>query len=153
MVTMFSLKVVQDPRLHFRRKKIPKKISASWVFQKNFSKAIFDGFSNSIPYITELRLNTGSMVSQIVQAFRRPHFNSKMTSNFFSYLFFGQKRKKMSKIFFSFVAHFSQTDKRYRIHSLSRKNKHRCRLLFGPTKFPSSSMTLSFCCQKYLNFL
>ena len=35
--TMFSLIVAQDPRLHFRRKKISKKNSASWFFfQKNF---------------------------------------------------------------------------------------------------------------------
>ena len=39
---MFLLKIAQDPRLHFRRKKFPKKIRLRGFFQENFRKnAIF----------------------------------------------------------------------------------------------------------------
>ena len=35
---MFLLKVAQDPGLHFRRKKFPKKIRLRGFFQENFGK-------------------------------------------------------------------------------------------------------------------
>ena len=38
MVTMFSLKVAQDPRLHFRRKKFSKKIRLHGFFSKEIFK-------------------------------------------------------------------------------------------------------------------
>ena len=40
--TMFSLKVAQDPRLHFRRKTFSKKNSASWVVSERiFEQTLF----------------------------------------------------------------------------------------------------------------
>ena len=43
MDTMFALKIAQDPRLHFRRKKHKKiRNSASWLFvQRSFEKRNF----------------------------------------------------------------------------------------------------------------
>ena len=105
--TMFPLKVAQVPGLHFRRKK-----SASWFFfkKKFWKNAIFDCFLCLIPYFSEPGLNTGSMVSCNLQAFPRLHFRLKLASNFLSDLVFCAKKwmKKMSKNFFSFVAHISQ---------------------------------------------
>ena len=92
---MFSLKVAQDPRLHFRRKKFPKK----------------KYFSSLIPYISELRPNTGSMFSQIVQAFYRLHFGLKTTSKFFSYWMFSGKKEDenfFEKIFLIRSSYFSK---------------------------------------------
>ena len=67
---MFSLKVAHDPRLHIRRKNFRKKFRFHGFFLKRiFEKTLFLTFLYSIPYITELKLNTGSMVSYIVEAF------------------------------------------------------------------------------------
>ena len=109
--TLFSLKVAQDPRLQFRRKKIRKKFGFMVFFEKKFWKnAIFDCFLCLIPYFSEPGPNTVSMVSCNLQAFHRLHFRSKLASKFFSDLVFWAKKwiKKMSKNFFSFVAHISQ---------------------------------------------
>ena len=91
---MFSLKVAQDPRLHFRRKKFFKKFRLHGFFSKEVLKnAFFDNFSSLISYISELRPNTMSMVSYIVQAFYRLHFRLRITSkNFFILGVFWQKR-------------------------------------------------------------
>ena len=112
MDTMFSLKVAQDPRLHFRRKKFSKeKFGFMGFFQKKFWKnAIFDNFSSLISYISKLRPNTMSMVSWIVQAFYRLHFGLKWRQKFFhTRCFWAKKRtKNFSKNLFSFQAHISQ---------------------------------------------
>ena len=109
--TMFPLKVAQVPGLHFRWKKISKKIGFMVFFKKTFWKnAIFECFLCLIPYFSEPGPNTGSMVSCNLQAFHRLHFRLKLASKFFSDLVFWAKKwmKKMSEIFFSFVALFSQ---------------------------------------------
>ena len=154
--TMFSLKVAQDPRLHFRRKKFPKKFGFMGFFPKEFLKnAIFAYFSYLIPYVSKLRPNTGSMFSLIVQAFHRLHFGRKTTSIFFSYLvFFG---KKEDKKFFENIflirrtSYFSKLIKDTET-VLFWEEQHISWLIFGPTKLPSSSMTPSFFCQKKLQF-
>ena len=149
--TKFSLQIAQDPRLQFRRKRFWKKIGFMGFFQKNFWKnAFFDCFSSLIPYISELRANTVSMVSQIVQAFYRLHFRIKITSKIFSYLvFLGKKEdwKFFEKFFLIRSSYFSKLIKD-RETVLFREEQLRLRLFFGPTKLPSSSMTPSFFCQK-----
>ena len=53
-----------DPRLHFWRESFRKKFGFMGFFQKNFWKnAISDYFSSLIHFISELRPNTGSMIS------------------------------------------------------------------------------------------
>ena len=92
--TMFRLKVAQDPGLHFRRKNFSKKSRLHGFFKKKFWKnANFDCFSCLIPYFSQPRPNTESMVSYMVQAFHRLHFRLKMASKiFFRLSFFGQKK-------------------------------------------------------------
>ena len=152
--TMFSLKVAQDPRPHFCREKFSKKTRFHGFFQKKFWKnANFDNFSSLMSYISELRPNTMSMVSYIVQAFYRLHFGLKMTL-FFSYsVFLGKKEDKnfFEKIFLIPSSYFSKLIKDTET-VFFREEQHRYRLLFGPTKLPSSSMTPSFFCQKNFNF-
>ena len=64
MGTMFSLKIAQDPRLYFRRKHFLKKFDFMVFLQRSLEKkGIFECFSYLIPYISELRLNTRSIVS------------------------------------------------------------------------------------------
>ena len=120
---MFSLKVAQDPRLPFHRKKFSKKFGFMVFFSKKFLKnAISDNFL--ISYISELKPNTMSMVSYIVQAFYRLHFGLQKTSKFFFILgVFGQKRGQQffRKNFSHSKLIFLKTNKRYRNCSLSRK--------------------------------
>ena len=58
-------------------------------------------FSSLIQYISDLRINTGTMVSQIVQAFHRLGVSLKMASICFVVGFFGQTRddKNVEKFF------------------------------------------------------
>ena len=123
--TMFPLKVAQVPGLHFRWKKNSKKNRLHVFFKKKFWKnAFFYCFLCLIPYFSELRPNTMSMVSYIVQAFYRLHFGLKMTSKFFSYLVFLGKKEDtefFEKIFLIPSSFFLKTDKRYRNRSLSRR--------------------------------
>ena len=131
------------------------KNSASWFFQKeDLKKRYFWLFLCLIPYFSELRPNTMSMVSYIVQAFYRLPFGLKMTSKFLSYsVFLGKKEdtKFFEKFFLIPSSFFSKLIKDTEI-ALFREEQHRYRLLFGPTKLPSSSMTPSFFCQKNFNF-
>ena len=95
----------------FSSKKNWKKFGFMVFFKKKFWKnAIFDCFLCLIPYFSEPGPNTGSMVSCNLQTFHWLHFRLKLASKFFSDLVFWAKKwmKKMSKIFFSFVAHISQ---------------------------------------------
>ena len=121
---MFSLKNAQDPRLHFRRKKFFKKTRLHGFFSKEVLKnAFFDNFSSLISYISELRPNTMSMVSYIVQAFYRLHFRLRITSKIFSYsVFFGKKgdKKFFEKFFLIPSSYFSKLIKDTEI-ALSRR--------------------------------
>ena len=124
-------------------------------FQKKFWKnALFDNFSSLISYISKLRPNTMSMVSWIVQAFYRLHFGLKMTSKVFSYsVFLGKKEDKkfFEKSFLIPSSYFSKLMKDTET-VLFREKQHRYRLLLGPTKLLSSSMTPSFFCQINFHF-
>ena len=73
-----------------------------------------------------------------------------MTSNLFSYLVFLSKKedkKFFEKFFLICSSYFSKLIKDTET-VLFREEQHKYRLLFGPTKLPSSSMTRSFFCQK-----
>ena len=89
-------------RLHYRRKKLSKNFGIM-IFQKEFLKrTVFDCFLLSSHYISELRPNTGSMVSYNVHAFHRLFFWPKNDVEYFPYLvlFWASKRwKKCRKIF------------------------------------------------------
>ena len=113
---MFSLKVAQDPWLHF----FGKYFTVSHIFGKMFhgfleenlrKHVIFNCFWFSILYISE--------PDQIQSRwFHRLPFSQKMSKKF-SYLVFSGKKemKKKSKIFSHSYLIFLKTDKRYRNHS------------------------------------
>ena len=80
------------------------------------------------------------MVSLIAQAFHMVHFSLKVTSIFFVFSFFGGKRAlKMSNIFLFCSSYFSKLMKDTKI-IFPQDKEQGCRLVFAPTKFPSSSM-------------
>ena len=64
-----------------------------------FLQRSFECFSSLIPYTSEPRKNTVSMVSQMVQAFCMLHFSLKWRQNFFVLVFWAKKRNKMSELF------------------------------------------------------
>ena len=109
--TMFSLKVAQDPRLHFRRQKIEENL-ASWVFfRRIFEKTLFLAvFFCLIPYFSEPRPDTEFMVSILYKRFICCYtFAKKWRQKFFWDLVFWEKKGwKKCRFFFSFVAHISQ---------------------------------------------
>ena len=147
--TMFPLKIAQVPGLHFRWKKIRKKIGFLVFFEKKFWKnAIFDCFLCLIPYFSEPGQNTGSMVSCSLQAFYRLHFRSKLASKFFSDLVFWAKKwmkKNVEKFFLICSSYFSKLTKDTET-ILPQDKQQGCKLGFAPTKFLSSRMTRSFFC-------
>ena len=134
--TMFPLKIAQVPGLHFRRKKISKKIRLHGFFKKKFWKnAIFDYFLCLNPYFSEPGSNTGSMVLCNLQAFHRLHFRSKLASNFFSdFVFWAKKwmKKNVEKFFLICSSNFSKLTKDTET-ILPQDEQQGCMLGFVPT--------------------
>ena len=77
-----------------------------------------------------------------------------MTSKFFSHSVFWAKRdfKNVENFFLIRSSYFSKLIKDTET-ILFQEEQHGYRLLFGPTKFPSSSMTPLFFCKKILEFV
>ena len=149
--TMFSLKNAQDHRLHFCREKFSKKFRLHGFFPKEFLKktlflTVFHLWS---PISQNWDRIQGTCFRELYKRFVGYILVEKWRQSFVSYLVFfrTKKDKKIEKLFLIGSSYFSKLMKDTET-VLLRGEQHWYRLIFGPTKLSSSSMTPSFFCQK-----
>ena len=148
--TMFPLKDAQVPGIHFCRKKISKKNSASWFFLKrSFEKTLFlTVFYVWSPISQNQDQIQGPWFRVIYTSFIGYSFAQKKRQNFFSDLVFWAKKgmkKTVENLFLICSSYFSKLTKDTKT-ILPQDKQQGCKLGFVPTKFPSSRMTRSFFC-------